>query len=100
MVHALLDATQVLGSVTSDGCAHEIIAEAVANHDRQSKVLTVSLRAFLRAAASDEFGKITTPSWLPEPRTVTEHVEAGEASELAKDIFASWRHRVSEAIPR
>lgn len=99
MIHALLDATQVLGAVTYDGSTHDVVAEAVANHDRRTKVLTVSLRAFLRAGASDEFGKVSTPPWLPALETVTEHVEIEEATEMAKDIFASWRRKVSAAIP-
>ena len=99
MLHTLLDAIQVLGQVESDGSSHDVVAEAVASHDRKSNLLTVSLRSFLRAGQLDEFGKISSPAWLPAPQIVTEHVVAEEAHEMAKDIFASWRRKVSAAIP-
>ncbi len=100
MLHALLDATQVLGTLEIDGAAYEVCAEAVANHDRHANQLTVNLRAFLRSEKQDHIGETTTPSWLPQPQTVTEHVEGGEAHEMANEVFATWRRKVFGVIPR
>ncbi len=99
MIHALLDATQVLGTLEIDGAAYEVCAEAIANHDRHTNQLTVTLRAFLRSEKHDHIGETTTPAWIPQPQTVTEHVEGGEAHEMANDVFASWKKVVAAAIP-
>lgn len=99
MLHALLDATQVLGTVLIDGVTHEVCAEAIANHDRRSNQLTVNLRAFLRSEQQDHIGEQSTPAWLPASQTTTEHVEAEEAHAVASDVFASWKRKVAAAIP-
>lgn len=100
MLHALLDATQVLATVEIDGVPYEVCAEAVANHDRRENKLTVNLRAFLRSEQQTHIGETASATWLPAAQTVTEHVVAGEAHEVASDVFASWRHKVDAAIPR
>lgn len=100
MIHALLDATQVLGTVQIDGVTHEVCAEAIANHDRRSNQLTVNLRAFLRSEQQDHIGEQSTLEWLPEPQSTIEHVEAEEAHEMASDVFASWKRKVEAALPR
>jgi hypothetical protein len=100
MLHALLDATQVLGTVEIDGVTHEVCAEAVANHDRRTNQLTVNLRAFLRSEQQEHIGEQSLSAWLPAPETTTEHVEAGEAHAVASDVFSSWKRKVDSAIPR
>jgi hypothetical protein len=100
MLHALLDATQVLGTVEIDGVPHEVCAEAIANHDRRSNQLTVNLRAFLRSEQQDHIGEKSTPAWLPASQTATEHVEPEEAHAVASDVFASWRRKVEGVMPR
>ncbi len=100
MLYALIDATQVLGNVENDGAIHEVCAEALASHDHRTTQLTVNLRAFLRNKQQEHIGEQTTPTWLPEPQTVIEHVEACEAHEMASDVFASWKRKVEAVIPR
>jgi hypothetical protein len=87
MLPALLDATQVLGTVQIDGATHEVCDEAIANHDRRSNQLTVNLRAFLRSEQQDHIGEQCTSAWLPHPQTTTEHVEAEEAHAVASYVF-------------
>jgi hypothetical protein len=99
MVNALLDATQVLTTLENEGVTHEVCAEAIAHHDRRSNQLTVNLRAFLRSEQQDHLGEQSVPAWLPEPQTVIEHVEAGEAHEVASDVFTSWKRKVEAVIP-
>ena len=93
MIHALLDTTQVIGTLQIDGSPFEVCAEALANHDRHSNQFTVNLRAFLRAT-------MTTPTWLHAPQTVTEHVDADEAHAMATDIFARWCHKLTVSLPQ
>ncbi len=99
MQHRLLDATQVLATLDRDGEPYEVCAEAEAEHDRASQILTVRLSAFLRAERQDHIGETFRPDWLPATETVTELVEADEAHALASDIFASWKRRVAAMLP-
>ena len=100
MLYALLDATQVLGTVKIDAVIHEVCAEALASQDRRTNQLTVNLRAFLRSEQQDHIGEQSIPVWMPEPQTVIEHVEPGEAHAMASDVFATWKRKVEAAIPR
>ncbi|WP_395738693.1 hypothetical protein [Prosthecobacter sp.] len=100
MIHALLDSTQVISLVQLDGTPFEVCAEALARHDRGKNLLTVELRAFLRAENHDHIGEVSKPGWLPEPQTVTEHVGAEEAHAMANDVLSSWRHKVENCLPK
>ena len=99
MIHALLDTTQIIGHTQHEGSPHEVCAEAIANHDRRSNQLSVTLRAFLRATTQDHISEVTTPDWLPATQTVNEHVDAEEAHEMAKDIFTRWSHKLAASLP-
>lgn len=100
MIHNLLDTTKVVGTTNIDGIAHEVCAEAEATHDRGISMLTVKLRAFLRTLEHTHLGETAVAAWLPASETVTEHVDREEASAMAKDIFASWCHKVERATPQ
>lgn len=99
MVHKLLDTTKVVGATAIDGMPFEVCAEAAASHDRTNSMLFVELRAFLRALEHTHLGETAAASWLPAPEIVTEHVDLEEAGEMAKDIFATWCHKVKRAVP-
>lgn len=99
-MNQLLDTTKVVGTITIDGLPHEVCAEAGATHDRSSSMLTVKLRAFLRTLEHTHLGETGTAAWLPAPDSITEHVDREEAIEMAKDVFASWCHKVERAMPR
>lgn len=99
MDHKLLDTTKVVGATMIDGMPFEVCAEAEASHDRITSMLSVKLRAFLRALEHTHLGETAAASWLPAPDTVTEHVDREEAGEMAKDVFASWCHKVERAVP-
>ncbi|MBX7208214.1 MAG: hypothetical protein K1X78_07885 [Verrucomicrobiaceae bacterium] len=100
MIHQLLDTTKVVATTAIDSVPHEVCAEAMAAHDRATAMLTVRLRAFLRTLEHTHLGDTIAASWLPAPDTVTEHVSREEASEMAKDVFSSWCHRVERAVPQ
>jgi hypothetical protein len=99
MIHALLDTTQVVATHEVEGLAYEVCAEAIATHDRRAHLLSVELRAYLRALNQDHIHEEMTPDWLPTPETITDGVEASEAHEMADDVFASWCRRVAATVP-
>jgi len=99
MIHSLLDTTQVISIHTLEDRPYEVCVEAVASHDRSQNLLTVQLRAFLRAEQHAHIGEVSTPSWLPAAETVTEHVGAEDAHAVAADVLASWRHKVAGCLP-
>lgn len=100
MMHSLLDTTQVIRTLEMEGVPYEVCVEALASHDRGTNLLTVQLRAFLRAEKHDHIGEVSTPSWLPAAQAVTEHVSAEEAHEVANDVLASWRQKVAGCLPQ
>lgn len=100
MTHPLLDTTQVISLIEVDGVPFEVCAEALASHDRGKNLLSVELRAFLRAEKHDHIGEVSTPTWLPAPQTLTEHVDAEEAHAVASDVLSSWRHKVAGCLPK
>lgn len=100
MNHPLLDTTQVISLIEVDGVPFEVCAEALASHDRGKNLLSVELRAFLRAEKHDHIGEVSTPTWLPAPQTLTEHVDAEEAHAVASDVLSSWRHKVAGCLPK
>lgn len=98
MIPALLDTTKVINSIEIGGDLYEVCAEAIANHNRGSNLLTVHLNAFLRATRHDHLGERVVPGWLPAPQVVTEHVEFDEAHEITGEIFATWCRKVEGAV--
>ena len=99
MIHALIDATRVVGTFFEDGNPQEVCIEAIANHNRAENLLTVTLRAFLRSTEHGHLGETSIPDWLPASVELRESVGAEEAHELVEDILASWSLKVKNAIP-
>jgi hypothetical protein len=98
-MNKLLDTTQVVGATLINGTPHEVCAEAEATHDKTSGQLTVNLRGYLRTLEHTHLGESAAATWLPSPEVIREHVDHDEASEMAKDVFSSWCHKVQHAIP-
>ena len=99
MNHALLDTTHVVATHDIEDITYEVCAEAIARHDRKIHLLSVDLRAFLRAQNAAHIHEEATAPWLPEPETITDGVDASEAHEMADDVFASWCRRVAATVP-
>lgn len=95
----IIDLTRVVGSVQINGHPFEVCAEAVADMTTSS-TMTVQLRSYLHAEEQTHLMESSTPDWLPLPSTITEHVSHEEASAAARDIFASWCHKVQAALAR
>jgi hypothetical protein len=99
MLHALIDSTRVVGHFEFGGSNHEVCAEATATQEPGSNLVTVKLRAFLRATEQDQLGETAEVGWLPGSQVVNEHLDPGEAHEWVREVFTSWCHRVASAIP-
>jgi hypothetical protein len=98
-MQGIIDISKVVGSTVINGQVHEVCAEADATFNRATHELAVKLRSYLHSEEQTHVGETLTAPWLPESGAVTEHVEAEEASAVAKDIFASWCRKVQAAIP-
>lgn len=97
-MNKLLDTTQAVGEVPVAGTLHEVCAEAQGEHHASGE-LVVDLRCFLRAKDPNHIGESAHPAWLPADERVREQVDADEAHDLTRDIFASWCRKVQRAIP-
>jgi hypothetical protein len=88
---------------TSNPCFKQASQLCLAGPDRcpnrKSNQLSITLSAFLRATEHTQIGEVSTPSWLPASQSVTEHVSADEAHEMANDVFNSWCHKVAASHP-
>ena len=98
-MHGIIDISKVVGTVQISEHTHEVCAEADASFNRSTNELTVKLRSFLHSEEQTHVGETIGAAWLPEPSTGIEHVDAEEASEVAKDMFASWCRKVQASIP-
>jgi len=94
-MNTLLDITKVVGTVEQNGAFFEVCAEAEASYDSNLSRVTVNLRGYLRSAAQPSLGELPSPAWLPHPEKVEENADLDEATDLAKDAFASWSHKGS-----
>lgn len=78
---------------------YEVFAEADAEYDAPTQQLAVQLQCYLRPEDVTHANERVSPEWLPRPQIDREHVEAEEASDLAKDIFKRWCAKVRAAVP-
>jgi len=95
----LLDITKVVSTVEVKGASFEVCAEAEASYDANLSRVTVNLRSYLRSITQSNLGEVQSPAWLPQPERIEEHVDLDEATDLAKDVFASWCHKVHASSP-
>ncbi len=92
----VIDSSEVLGTVEIAEGTCEVCASATAGFDETAGRLIVKLEAFLRTQNLRAKEKQWHAAWLPKSETVTEAVAAGEASDVARDIFHRWVRKVSE----
>ena len=97
-MQGIIDISKIVGKLTINEQAFEVCAEADASFDRASSQLSVKLHSYLHPEEQTHLMEAVEPDWLPAPSTVTEHVSQEEASIVAKDIFASWCHKVEAAV--
>ena len=94
-----MELTRSLGQVEIDGVKYDVFAEAHAGYDAPTKILTVTLASYLMPDNVARLNERTVPEWLPAKQVDREHVDADEASDLAKDVFQRWCSKVARAVP-
>lgn len=94
-----LDLTASLGRITMNAADYEVFAEAHAAYDPKSGALTVTLKSYLRPEDITHLDQKIVPPWLPADQQDREHVDADEASDLARDVFHRWCDKVHRSIP-
>lgn len=94
-----LELTTSLGRTTIDKTNYDVFAEAHAAYDAATKTLTVALECYLHPEDVTRLDERVIPDWLPRRQVDREHVEAEEASDLAKDVFHRWCSKVERAVP-
>jgi hypothetical protein len=94
-----MELTRSLGHTEIDAVAYDVFAEAHAKYDPATKTLEVALDSYLVPDNVSHLEDRVVPGWLPKAQVDREHVDAEEASDLAKDVFQRWCHKVSHAAP-
>lgn len=79
---------------------HEVFATAHAAYDQTSGALTVTLDSYLHPVDIKHLEEKITAPWLPPKQVDSEHVDASEASDLAKDVFHRWCEKIHRAMPQ
>ena len=93
----ILSTSEIVQDLDLEVEPKELCASAEADYDERQSVLTVKLDAFVRQVRHAAADVCTKPDWLPRPETLRESVGAGEASDLARDIFRRWTRKVRES---
>lgn len=95
----ILDSISVVGKSDFENERMDVCSETVCTYDQASRELVASLESFLRRPAPELHAQRVRAAWLPRPQIVREHAALDEASDLARDIAASWCHKVSTSVP-
>ena len=90
--------SEVVGETEHPEGRCEICTSAEGIHKEENEQLTVELDCWLRPVITAEQGKKIQADWLPRAETVTGSVPRSEASDMTKDIFASWVKLVRKSI--
>lgn len=98
-MRANLELTSSLGRIAWKGQEHDVFATAHAAYDQAAGELVVSLDSYLRSEDLAHLEQKVMPPWLPAKQEDREHVDAGEAGDLAKDVFHRWCDKVRQRIP-
>jgi hypothetical protein len=93
-----MDTSEVLGTADRREGPCEVCASADARYDDEHGHLVVNLDSFLRTTDLRAKERRLTADWLPAKQSVTESVGPDEASEMARDIFHRWVHKVRQAM--
>jgi hypothetical protein len=95
----MLDALEIINTTEVGADAYEVCASCEAAFEDSESKLAVELNAFVRRFEIRGKDEISRPPWLPKPETVRMRVAREDASEAAKEVFASWVRRVRASIP-
>lgn len=78
----------------------EVHATLSAHYETEASQVVAELDAYVCPDdASHMMEDRLRPGWLPEKQLVRVGAEAGETSDIARDVFHSWVRRVRESVP-
>lgn len=83
-------------ALAGEGTA-ELYVSVDGTYDEAHSLLSVTLDSDLRSLTGA--AHLERPAWLPASQSLQEHVEADEATMLARDVFQHWVEKVRRAIP-
>ncbi len=98
-MNSILDSESIVGTTHFNGEQMEVYSEAKCAYDSSQQELQARLDSFLRHENPALHKDRVKAPWLPEPQDVREAVSVSEAIELARDIAASWRRKITSCIP-
>ena len=91
--------SEVVGDLPSDNGPVEVCAVAEAAFDEAEFKLIVQLDSYLRTTELTRPEEHFSASWLPGKEVLRESASLHEATDLAKEIFQRWVHKVRQAMP-
>lgn len=78
----------------------ELHATLAAHYEKEKGEVVAELDAYVCPDdASHMMEEHLRPDWLPERQVVRAGGDAGETSDIARDVFHSWVTRVRESVP-
>jgi len=95
----LSDTVQIVENKEVGRNSYEVCATALATYDETCGRMQVVLDSFVRRFEMRGHDEILRPAWLPRSDSVVTHVSLDEAPEAAREILASWAHKVRNSIP-
>jgi hypothetical protein len=94
-----MELTRSLGHTEIEGVNYDVFANGHAEYAADTKILTITLVCYLLPDNVARLDERMVPAWLPPKQVDREHVDADEASDLAKDVFHRWCSKVTHAVP-
>ena len=89
-----------LASEASAEALGELHATLSAQYEKESGEVVAELDCYVCPDdASHMMEEHLRPDWLPGKQVVRAGGEAGETSEIARDIFHSWVRKVRDSVP-
>ncbi len=91
--------SEIVDSFEVKGRLCEVFVSADAAYDEAKSQLVVQLDGALRPASGQTPGGPASRDLRHWQETVTESVSAGQATEVARDIFHRWVRQVRQRLP-
>ena len=94
-----IELSRSLGHTEMDELNYDVFAGAHAEYVAETRLLTSTLECYLLPDNVAHLDERVVPDFLPPKQVDREHVDADEASDLAKDVFQRWCSKVAHAVP-
>jgi hypothetical protein len=92
----LAEFSEIVGHVTHESVTCEVVATTASGFPDEARMLTIELDAFLRPVVSQHPEQQLRPGWLPRTQVITERAPEEEATDVAREVFRQWAHKVRD----